>query len=104
MESFDDRRDAYEKKHVHDEKIRFKIDVRANKLLGEWVAERLGLTGGAASQYVESVIHADFEEPGREDVYRKVAADLGEKANEEEIRDLMKKSFDEARNQIQADE
>ena len=103
MDSFDDRRDAFEKKHAHDEALRFKVDVRANKLLGEWAAEKLNLTGEAVKNYVESVIHADFEEPGREDVFRKVKADLADLSSETEIREAMAKTHEVAVTQIQQD-
>ncbi len=100
MSHFDDRRDAFENKHVHEEALRFKIDARANRLLGEWVASQLGLTGKAAAEYVEAVIHANFEEPGREDVYRKVAGDLGNSVSESEIRQQMDQSLEDARRQV----
>ena len=100
MSTFDERRDAFENKYAHDEALRFKVDARANKLLGQWAAERLGLTGSGASDYVKTVINSDFEEAGREDVYRKIASDLGDSAEEAEIRRQMDKTLDEARSQI----
>ena len=42
----------------------------------------------------------DFEEAGDEDVYRKVAADLGAKASEAEIRAKMSELMAEAKRQI----
>lgn len=76
MTQFDDRRDAYEKKFAHDEELRFKATARRNKALGLWAAERMGRTGAEADAYAKSVVLADFEEAGDDDVLRKVKADL----------------------------
>ncbi len=100
MTTFDDRRDAFENRYAHDEALQFKVGARANKLLGQWAADRLGLTGDAAAEFVRSVINADFEEPGREDVFRKVASELGDAADEAEIRRQMENTLEEARQQI----
>lgn len=76
MSTFDEREKAYESRFAHDEELRFKSIARRNKLLGAWAAEQLGHTGSAADDYVRSVVRADFEEPGEEDVYRKVRGDF----------------------------
>ncbi|WP_435228948.1 DUF1476 domain-containing protein [Pseudopelagicola sp. nBUS_20] len=76
MTTFDDRENAFESKFAHDEEMKFKADARCNKMLGLWAAEQLGKTGDDAEIYAKTVVMADFEEPGHEDVIRKVAADL----------------------------
>ncbi|WP_300437648.1 DUF1476 domain-containing protein [uncultured Mameliella sp.] len=86
MTTFNDRENAFENKYAHDEEMKFKAEARANKLLGLWAAELLGKTGSDADAYAVEVIKADFEEAGHEDVVRKVAGDLGEKATADEIR------------------
>ncbi len=86
MTTFDERKNAYENKFAHDADMEFKADARRNKLLGLWAAELLGKSGDDAAEYAKSVIKADFEEAGHEDVYRKVAGDLGDRADEETIR------------------
>ena len=42
MTTFDDRKDAFEKKHAHDEELAFKAVARRNKLLGQWAGALLG--------------------------------------------------------------
>ena len=79
MASFDDRKKGFENKFAHDEELKFKATARRNKLLGLWAAEKLGLSGDEADAYAKSVVKADFEEPGDEDVFRKVRADFDEK-------------------------
>ncbi|CUH68767.1 hypothetical protein TG4357_03786 [Thalassovita gelatinovora] len=86
MTTFDDRESAFEAKFAHDEEMMFKAEARANKLLGLWAAEKQGLSGDDADAYALTVIKADFEEAGHEDVVRKVAGDLNGKVEAAEIR------------------
>lgn len=74
--SFQDREKAFESKWAHDEEMRFKIMARRNKLLGLWAAEQMGLSGEEAAEYAKAVVRADFEEPGEEDVFRKIHKDF----------------------------
>ena len=97
MSSFDDRRNAFENKFAHDEELKFKIEARRNKLLGLWAAEIMGKDGDA---YAKEVIAADFEEAGDEDVFRKLAGDLGDAQSEEDIRAKMGECLAEAKKQI----
>lgn len=77
--SFDKRKKAYESKFAHDEELRFKAAARRNKLLGRWAAEKMGLSGDEAENYAKSIVLADLEEPGEEDVFRKVRQDFDDK-------------------------
>ena len=86
MSTFDDRENAFENKFAHDEDMKFKAEARCNKLLGLWAAELLGKSGDEAAAYAKTVVIADFEEAGHEDVVRKVAADLEGKADADAIR------------------
>jgi len=76
MSQFDKRQKAAEAKFALDEQRLFKVTMRRNKLLGLWAAEKLGLSGDAVDAYAKAVIAADFDEPGHEDVFRKVFGDL----------------------------
>lgn len=76
MANFDERKDSFEKKFAHDETLKFKAGARRNKLLGQWAAGLMGLGGEKAEEYARSVVKADFEEAGDEDVFRKIKADL----------------------------
>ena len=86
MTTFDDRENAFESKFAHDAEMQFKAEARCNKMLGLWAAGLLGKTDEAAAAYAKEVVAADFEEAGHDDVVRKVAADLGDKASEAVIR------------------
>jgi len=97
MESFHDRERAFEAKFALDAEMQFKAVARRNKRLGLWAAELMGLTGDKAEAYAMDVIRADFEEAGHEDVFRKVAADLGDRADEQTIRAKMETLLSEAK-------
>jgi hypothetical protein len=79
MTTFDKREEGFEKKFALDEEQKFKAEARRNKLLGLWVAGKLGITGEAANAYAREVVAADFEHPGNADVVRKVMGDLSAK-------------------------
>ena len=76
MSTFDDRGRGQEKKFQLDQDKLFRATMRRNKLLGMWAADLLGLAGTDAEEYAKTVVMADLEEPGDEDVFRKVRADL----------------------------
>lgn len=86
MSTFDNREQAFEAKFAHDADMQFRAEARANKLTGLWAAELLGKSGQDATDYAMTVVAADFEEAGHEDVVRKLAADLEGHATADEIR------------------
>ena len=103
MSTFNDRENAFENKYAHDAETLFKIEARANKLLGTWVAtELLGKTGDDVTAYAIEVVKADFEEPGIEDVVRKISGDIDGKISDDEIRQKHAQMLIEAQKQIEA--
>jgi hypothetical protein len=101
MTTFNEREAAFEKKFAHDEEMRFKALARRNKLLGLWVAEKIGKSGADADAYAQSVVRADFEEVGHEDVFRKVRGDLDASVSDTEIRTKMDTFLAQAVQEIQ---
>lgn len=104
MTTFDDRERAYEAKFAKDAELTFKAEARRNRLLGEWAAALLGITGDEARSYALTVVTSDFNEPGDGDVFRKLADDLDGKADEAGIRAKMAELRVEARRQILEDQ
>ena len=100
MNTFKDRQKGFENKFAHDEDMQFRAIARSHKLLGLWAAGLLGKTGEDADAYALEVVKSDFEEPGREDVFRKVAGDLGDLADEATIRAKMAETLSVAKEQI----
>jgi hypothetical protein len=105
MTTFDKREEGFEKKFAHDEELQFKAGARRNKLLGLWAAEKLGLSGAEAEAYAKSVVVADFQEAGDDDVFRKVRADFDAKSvaqSDHQIRRTMDEMMAKAIEQIKA--
>jgi hypothetical protein len=103
MTTFDDRESAFENKFAHDEDMQFRITARRNKLVGLWAAEQMGLTPEEADAYGKSVVQADFEEAGDEDVIRKLLGDLtsaGVETDDAAIRAALDAKMVEARRQF----
>ncbi len=103
MTNFHDRERGEEAKFAFDEENAFKIAARATRLLGEWAAGVMGLTAEEADAYKKSVIQADFEEAGHEDVIRKLLGDLtgaGSDVDEAAIRAKLEEFTAEARRQF----
>jgi hypothetical protein len=103
MTTFDDRESAFENKFAHDEEMAFRVTARRNKLVGQWAAEKMGLTPEETDAYAKSVVQADFEEAGDEDVIRKLMGDLtaaSVETNDEEVRAALAEMTVEARRQL----
>lgn len=103
MTTFDDRENAFEAKYAHDEEMNFKAVARRNKLLGLWAADLMGKSGDDATEYAKSVVLADFEEAGHEDVVRKVVADLNGKVDADAVRAKMSELLPQAKTQIMSE-
>ncbi len=106
MTSFEDREKGFERKFAHDEELRFKATARRNKLLGLWAAGEMGIKGDAAQGYAREVIKADLEQPGEEDVFRKIRKDFDAKGIEQSDHQIRRKMSDlmgEALGQIEAE-
>ena len=90
MSSFDEREKGFEKKFAHDEELQFKVSARRNKYIGEWASKILGYNTDQEKDYIQSVIKADFEEAGDEDVFRKIKDNLKDNnISDEDIRKKM---------------
>lgn len=76
MTTFDDREKAFENRFKFDEEMKFKATARRNRLVGQWAAEKLGKAGDDVNAYAKSVVAADFDRPGDEDVIEKLLADF----------------------------
>ena len=105
-DSFSDREKSFEAKYKQDQELDFKVAARRNKLLGLWLAGEFGLAGDAADSYAKDVVIADLEEPGDEDVIRKVMADIAEKGvsiSEDDVRGKLASFEGTAREQLSGD-
>jgi hypothetical protein len=105
MTTFDKREEAFEKKYVIDEDLKFKAVARRNRMLGLWAAEKLGKSGADANSYAQDVVVAEFEDARELEVIRKVTTDLaaaGLSINELDIRTKMDEFMAQAIAQVKA--
>jgi hypothetical protein len=103
---FEDRKKAAEAKWAHDEALRFKVMARRNKLLGQWAAGDMGVSGAESDAYAKEVVAADFEEAGDEDVFRKIRKDFDAKkvaTSDHVIRKKMEELLAVAGDQVMAE-
>jgi len=96
VEVFNERKKGFEAKFKMDEEMEFKVSARRNKLLGLWLAEKLGLPESEHDAYATEVVLSDLEEPGIEDIVRKVMNDIenhGANLSESEVRLKLEELF-----------
>jgi hypothetical protein len=106
MSSFDERESSFENKFKHDKELEFKATARRNKLLGLWAANLLGIHGAEAEAYAKTVVKADFEKPGDQDVVDKLMADFKERGvdmSDHRLRKQMSELMHTAIDQIRAE-
>jgi hypothetical protein len=105
MTTFDKREEAFEKKYVIDEDLKFKAVARRNRMLGLWAAEKLGKSGADANSYAQDVVVAEFEDARDLEVIRKVTTDLaaaGLSISELDVRTKMDEFMAQAIAQVKA--
>jgi len=96
MNKFDERKKTFEKKFQIDQELKFKVEARSNKYLGEWAGSQLGKTEEEKRKYIQEIIKADMEEAGSEDVFRKIKEDFQTASitiGDSEIRDQMDRAL-----------
>ncbi len=105
MTIFDDREQAHENKFAREQDMAFRITARRNRLAGQWAASKMKLTAAETDSYSKSVVQADFEELGDEDVVRKLLGDItaaGIAITEADVRTALETANIEARRQLLA--
>jgi hypothetical protein len=104
MTTFDEREKAFEKRFALDQDLKFRSESRRNKMVAEWAAAKLGISGAAVEDYIKAVRKADLQEKGDEDVFRKIRGDFDAKGisvSDTEIREAMLKFLGQAVDQVQ---
>lgn len=103
MTTFDEREKAFENKFKHDQELLFRIYARRAKLVGLWAAGHLGLADAEADAYARQIVSVDFEEPGHQDILRRIKADFDAKKvdmSEHRIEKEMDQLLEVARQQL----
>ncbi|MBT3305712.1 MAG: DUF1476 domain-containing protein [Alphaproteobacteria bacterium] len=102
-DAFKNRERGEELRFEMSQELQFKCEARRNRLLGEWLAHKFGLTTDDAEAYVKDVIGSDLKEPGIDDIVGKVMADIEERKagiSEDEVRTEMDRLFAVAAEQV----
>lgn len=72
----DSRKDRHEKRFGHDEQLRFRIETRACKLFGVWIAEQCSMNDAQKDQYALNMVERNMEGPDFIPVLSKARADI----------------------------
>lgn len=103
MDKFKGRGKSEEARYASEQQYDFKVFARRNKLLGLWAADLMDLHDGDAKAYAKEVVLSDLEEPGDDDVFRKVRGDFdikGVDRSDARIREHMAELLPVAREQL----
>jgi hypothetical protein len=106
MSKFDEREQDFEARYKHDQDLAFKVASRRNKLLGQWAAGHLGLSGAAAETYAQDIVAAEFAKPGHAEIVAKLARDFAAKGiaiDVAQITDEYHRLSETARTQVMQD-
>jgi len=101
------REKGEERKYEMDQEMKFKAEVRRNKLLGRWLAGEFGMGPAEIEAYAKEVAVADLDEPGIEDVIAKIMADIAGKGvgiTEDQVREKIEELDSVAFAQIRAEQ
>ena len=92
MTLFEARERAFEQMFVHDEEAQFRALARRNKLLGQWAATQIGLSGAKADAYVTEISQSLVARVVDEGLVEKLRADFaanGVNQSDDQIREKM---------------
>ncbi|HYM01840.1 MAG TPA: DUF1476 domain-containing protein [Stellaceae bacterium] len=106
MSIFRDREQAAEHEFEHDQELAFKIAARRNKLLSQWAANHMGLSGEAAQRYARELVETHVADHDETSIVGSVIADLiahGMPIPEEDIRSRLAEFARKARADVLRD-
>jgi hypothetical protein len=103
MTSFDEREQGFERKYSHDQEFAFRVKARRNKMVGLWAASHLGLEGADAQRYADSIVAAELQKGGDEEVLSRLTVDLRPKGIERhQVEAEIERATAEAKEQLGA--
>lgn len=103
MTAFDDRLKGQLAQFKHEMELMFRTRLRRNKLFGLEIAKKLGLEDESAVIYAKSVVLADLQKRGDEEIINKVMADMrasGLDVDEVDLERELKKLSNSAKEQV----
>jgi hypothetical protein len=100
---FEEREKGYEAKWAHDQETHFKVLARRDRLLAQWAAELMKITGPGADAYAGEVMNAGMRGKERDPVFEKIRNDLkagGIDCSDRTIHRKMEELFERASHEI----
>lgn len=79
MSTFDEREKGYERKFQQDQELAFKVKARRHRLIGQWAAKQMGLSGDAAEAYARELATTELEHHGDDETVARIARDFAAK-------------------------
>jgi len=105
MTLFNEREQAFEQMFVHDEEARFRALAKRNRLLGQWAATQIGLSGDQADAYAKDIGRSLVAAVVDESLLARIQADFaahGVEQSEEGIRQKMAALMAVALNEVRS--
>ena len=102
-DKFEEREQAFEAKFKLDSEQKFKAQSRSNKLFGQWLGKKLGMSEAEWEAYGKELVITRMDALEREDLIKKVMKDIAaRKANitEAEVRKEMDRFYATAIEQV----
>nr|WP_321456471.1 DUF1476 domain-containing protein [uncultured Cohaesibacter sp.] len=105
MTTFDNREAGYEAKFAHEQDMLFKATVRRNKMIGQWAADKLGISGDDAEHYAKEIVRHSLKKTDDDDVVHKIQRDFSDNFiywSEHRIRAKLSSFMSAALNEVSA--
>src|ERR1041385_9197561 len=106
MTTFKDIEKSFEAKFAHDEELKFRARARRNRMLGQWAAQKLGLSDAQAAEYANDLVMADVDQPGTDAVFKRIRADFDAQnvpQSDRQIRSMMDELLASVMERLKAD-
>jgi len=71
-----DRAGEFESRYAHDQELRFRVETRGRRLLGQWAAGHLGKLGDDAAGYAEQIVQMGLAGSSDADVKARIRKDF----------------------------
>jgi len=100
MTTFDEREKAFENLYAHDEELRFKVNAKTAKMLGQWVAKLVGLGEDVYSNELVNLVASGKDEDSVLNKVQKDTVNKGHCVSKDALSEKYSQLHNEARDHI----
>ena len=103
MSGFQDRPATFAEKFTHEEAHVFRLKSRAAKITGQFLADHLRYSSDKAKLFAESLVRADLQEPGDEDLratIKELLAESNANLDDSKINGFLSKAREQAASEL----